>query len=331
LDNWQSIGENFVWQPHPPIGWSYRIAEINSKTLLSLDHSGTYSFGRSSVLLAQGSASDPLTVSVPGRSVISNGDFMSGLWAAVGDCNDLLGPQGIQYLKAEILAHAGPAAGPALRLSAAADGACEAESLNWREGPVVLTLMVHAVKGSGPRICIWESGPQLCALTPAIPATSGWFSYHAAITPDPGTTALSLFLYSMVDAPGQQTINEYADVRVIEVPTLPSFALIGEPHLQATQPTRLFVTHESFSTQWDGPPNAQHVLVDGMLNGWIDRQTSHSFIASYAPSPAFSAAQWTSLVSGFAITLWLTFQWIVPLVRVYLNTSLGRRRFTRRL
>jgi len=308
VETWPTIGQNLVWQPPISTDWSYQLAEIESKKVLPLDRPGSYSVAHARASYTRQGGIDSVSVSIPARTVISNGDFADGLWGPVGDCNNLLGPSAGPNLNAEVVARGAPNGSSALRLSASADGACESQQLDWRGGSVVISLMVHHVQGSLPRICLWETGPERCALLQSIPARSDWTSYRTSFTPDTGTKKLSVFLYAIVDAVGQQTVDEYANIQVEEVPGLPSLALLGLPKTQSPPSEWLFVSHEGYSTQWQGPAGSEHVLVDGMLNGWIEPWGSRDITVHYAQSTLFATAQWVSLVFGLIVVLHLA--WI---------------------
>ena len=74
-----------------------------------------------------------------------------------------------------------------------------------------------------------------------------------------------------------------------------SFALLADPPSGPAFPTQLVVVHSSFSTKWQGPTDGNHVLVDGMLNGWLIPTGSGAFTANYTPANAFTSAEWISI------------------------------------
>jgi arabinofuranan 3-O-arabinosyltransferase len=320
LELWQASGDGFVWQPTSPLGWKYRLADLASKTVVSLDHPGVLKANASSALVAYipGAETNAITVSVPGRVAISNGDFATGVWGPVGDCYDVDPPQA--SLGAKVVANGAPGGLPALQLSASHDSACEGQTLAWRRGPVVLSLMIHPVQGVAPRICLWQIGPNRCALLPSVPEHSGWSTYRASVTPDAGTTGLGLYLYADAGDPGVRTVNEYANVQVVEVSALPSFTLLSDPTVQPSPAMQLVVFHSSFSPEWQASIGGTHVLVDGMLNGWLIPAGSHQFSAYYKPANAFSAAQWISLVAVAATLVVCVLFLIVGLVGRYRGT-----------
>jgi hypothetical protein len=145
-----------------------------------------------------------------------------------------------------------------------------------------------------------------------MPAAKGWSTYRALITPDSGTTALSLFLYADVYAFRQRTTNEYANIEIMEVAGAPQLALIGDPIVPRSN-LQLVVVHESFSDQWQGP--GDHVLVDGMLNGWITADPRPLIV--YKPANSFKAAAFVSAAVLIVV--------LIRVAYVMLRGSIARR------
>ena len=336
LELWQPNGQGFVWQTTVPTGWTDRIAELDSKTVVPLDRSGVLNADISSAKVGYSPATNFVTVSIEGQSAIANGDFASGLWPVPADCHDVNVRE--PGSNAQLLARGGPGGLPALQISATLGSACAGTPLDWRGGPLVLSVMIHHVQGVAPRVCIWEtirpsstgakgSGLDRCALLPAIPDQNGWSTYRASAMPDAGTTAISLFLYADAGPLGSRTVNEYSDVRVLEVPALPTFALLSDPEGQPSPSVQLGLAHSSFSTEWQGSISGKHVLVDGMLNGWLIPIGSNAFSTHYTPANAFQTAQWVSLAALLTILLIPAWPWAAgQLRRSYSQTRRGDSR-----
>jgi arabinofuranan 3-O-arabinosyltransferase len=303
IEIWPEDRGSLVWQPASPPGRAYRIAELNSRKVVVLDRSSAMTTDVSSarVVYTPDGSRNLVTVSISGRPAISNGDFRTGPWTAISDCYNSDPAQA--KLSATVVVNGAPGGLPALRLSASSDSACEIQRLAWTKGSLVVSLMIHHVQGIAPRICLWEYGPNHCAPLPSIPDQAGWATYRTSVTPDVGTTEIRLHLYADGGAPGSLTVNEYADVRVVEVPSLPSLTLISEPALQSPPATQLVVLHNSYSAAWHGPMGDEHVLVDGMLNGWLQPAGTHRFSASYEPGELLSVSQWISLGTFLLILL----------------------------
>jgi arabinofuranan 3-O-arabinosyltransferase len=217
LELWSAGPGELIWRPKSISGSKYEVAELASGTTVSLSGSRdrTVDFSSAKILYQPDSPNNAVTVSLPTRSAISNGDFSGGLWGPVGDCNEV-NPAGAN-INATLIPNAAPGGFSAMQLSASNDSACEFQSLAWRGGPLVLSLLSHSVRGAAPRVCLWEFGPNHCAPLAAIPDRSGWVTYRASVTPDAGTTAISLYLYADAAAIGVRTVSDYANVRVATI------------------------------------------------------------------------------------------------------------------
>jgi len=90
-------------------------------------------------------------------------------------------------------------------------------------------------------------------------------------------------------------VIDYADIRVLETPALPSLALLQDPMSRTPRSADLAIVHSSFSSAWQASPKGKHVLVDGLLNGWLLPLRSHDFSASYEGGKLFQTAEWMSL------------------------------------
>ena len=202
--------------------------------------------------------------------LLHDGSFRNGSWGKVGDCNDVLGAAARAYLHAQVEPGEGPDGPPALMLSASEDAACVSEKLNWHGGPVLLTLSGRQLTGSAPSICVWESGPNICAPLPALSASPRWTPYRAVINPALGATALSLFLYARPPSQGIKTVDEYANVSARSVPESTAPVVVGTPSARENRGMPVLTVQDaSYSSIWKAAPAARHVLVDGIMNGWL--------------------------------------------------------------
>jgi arabinofuranan 3-O-arabinosyltransferase len=306
IANWHEAGTELTWDTPTPSGWTYRLVILGTDRNLEVPvRPGALNALPKHIVakpVESKSSGSNLHVTLEGRSAIDNGDFKSGLWGPVGDCYNVGGRSAHPYLHAGIVKNGGPDGLPALRLSAAMDSACESQQLSWHGGAVVVSLRAHHVAGAWPRLCLWEEGAQRCAQVAEMSSEIGWTTYRATITPDPGSTALALFVYADAASPGLTTTNEYADVRILELPALPQLVLVGTPDGTATSSNHLAVLHNTYSSNWQGPAGSQHVLVDGMLNGWLTTLKSTNLSAQYAPRDAVKTAFW---VAGIGVGLLL--------------------------
>jgi hypothetical protein len=304
LEAWQVKGHNLEWHTNPPSDSSLHIAELGSKSIAFITQPGALSLGNSKITTSVGlTGTVELTASITARPVLANGDFADGQWSTVADCNNTQHLDKTPFLGAQVITNGAPRGLPALRLSASQDIACESQSVAWSGGALVISLMTNSVSGSPPHICLWELGPERCASIPGLSGAGRWSAYQASVNPDPGTTALRLYLYADAAFPGERTVAEYADIRIFEVPALPSFVVLASAESSMVSPPHLVTSQSSFSAQWQGPHEGKHVLVNGMINGWITPDGSVNFVPYYKPAATFSAAVWTSVLAFFLILL----------------------------
>ncbi|MHB2023749.1 MAG: hypothetical protein ACYCO3_10530 [Mycobacteriales bacterium] len=258
-----------------------------------------------------------------GANAVPNGDFATGVWGPVGDCNDLLGAKASGLLDASVLSHAGPGGAPALRLAARVDGACEAEAVSLPAGPALVSLWVRHLAGAPPQLCLWEYAARQCAQNlPALMSGPGWQHYQAVLSFPASARQSSVFLYSYSNFPGQHTVNEYASVSIRALPTAnrPVVLLANSPGGSTVAAPGVEVAASAWSQRWTGPPGARHVLVDGMRNGWIvDR-------GAVVSRPRYSAA--ASVHAALIVSL--TMAGLAALFAVSLLPQVTRRkrRFT---
>ena len=317
VSQWTVQGSTYWWRPDVPAGARYRVAELNSGAVMELGSQGNSAadFAGARIRYEPSGTGGVVTVSLDGRSAILDGDFRNGPWGPVGDCAAFSPSQAVGRLRAVTIEHGGPGGIPTLELEASMDSACISQRVIWRGGPLVVSLLANRLQGNDPRICFWELGPQRCAIGTVLgsagPATlqspccsfplnanpGEWQRYRVSVAPDPGTTALQLYLYADGSPSGNGTTVQYAEVRVDEVPNLPSFAVVADATPNEVPPPDLQLIHQTFSSSWTAPAGATHVLVDGMLDGWLTREPSSHFAEVYGPSQIFYASKWISLAT----------------------------------
>ena len=106
---------------------------------------------------------------------------------------------------------------PAVRLSARAHAACVSAPVAGfvPGGSYTVDLDYRTLKGNPARVCVWQDGPDSCAPMPSLMASNDWYHLQAAVTPEPGTVALRLFVYADAAAiGGNGTVVEYRALRV---------------------------------------------------------------------------------------------------------------------
>lgn len=213
-----------------------------------------------------------LQLNVPiGPSIVTNGAFRQGLWGPVGNCNAAHPVVPPEFVTGSVLPVGGPARTPALRLAADTDGACEAQTLAWKGGALLLRVEVRHLAGASPQLCLWEEPEARCAPEAALPSGAGWQRYSAVVVPSAHTTSLSLFLYALSTTSDQTTVNEYADLVVRALPAAPQVDVFGMPTTPPTPPRSraLVTTSTGFDAGWSISRGGRHVEVDGLRNGWI--------------------------------------------------------------
>jgi glycosyltransferase involved in cell wall biosynthesis/O-antigen/teichoic acid export membrane protein len=273
LDNWSLQRGTLTTSVTLPAHRRYDIASLSgsgARQLVPL--SSAVTLGEVQFRKRTSAGSTRLLVSAPlGQNLLADGTFAGGTWEPVGNCDNAegLGPKA--PIGAFVNANGGPRGSPYLALSAETDSACESAPLSWRSGPVLVYMAVRHVEGAPPRLCLYEVssfGQSQCASTSVLPSTSGWTTYSTVVKPAVGTRSLSLFLYGDGPSGAPRTVDDYADVQVHDLPTTDSeLAVLAEP---ATSQDPPFITDSvSYSSQWEGPSDSTHVLVDGLVNGWI--------------------------------------------------------------
>ncbi len=206
---------------------------------------------------------------------------------------------------------------PAIRLSARAHSACVSAPVAGfvPGGSYTVDLDYRTLQGLPARVCVWQDGPDRCAPMPKMEASGDWYHLHVAVTPEPGTAALRLFVYADAGAVGGDgTVVEYRALRVTSAaplavtmfdgdagapaPAVTWSALGGSAYqVEVAGSSRSFVLSlgESFASGWqlDGVPNGrrvEHVVADGYANGWlIEPGAAFTARISFAPDRTMRA------------------------------------------
>ena len=288
LSSWDvGTGQLSISVPEP-LGWQYKLGELDGNgTSLLVDPLAPPSAQSPFVAVAsadQARTQATLTVKLPlGKSLIADGAFKDGPWQVdAGNCSNT-GSLPAGQRDASVISD-GPNGLPALQLSATAHSACEARDIAWSGGQLLVHLWTRHVSGGAPRFCVFEFGPNRCSPATTVSQTSDWEQQTIVVTPDSGTSALGLFVYADANQFGPPTVNDYADIAVYSVPST-ELVLVGDPAVTTGGPTiQLLVLRESYSENWSGPSRSQHVLVDGMMNGWLLAQPGAGLSVTYTPT-----------------------------------------------
>lgn len=297
IGEWTHQGSTFTRSVALPAG-RQTVALLSA---VGIEHRQTLRVGSSAMIggidvsLTARGESDLLHLQAPSEgSKLVDANFAGGLWEPVSDCHDVTGPSAKAQLHATVVAGRGPGSSPALRLSAGLDTACEFQHLTWRSGSVLIGISARRVSGSGPRMCLLEAPIGRCATLPPFAIGSGWHTYHTVVTPGPGVKTLTIYLYADSPGSGYHTIDEYADLQAIGLPTAAPIAVRSTP-AHSSKALFLSTNGQAYSPHWTALPPAQHVLVDGVTNGWL---ASSSVRYSYSPAGKLEIVQWTSAIVG---------------------------------
>jgi len=273
-----------------------------------------------------------LQVSLPvGSSLIDDPNFEHGLWQEhVGNCVDAV-PAASGALSASFLAHGGPSGQAALALSASMDRACEATTLDWTQGPVLLKMFTRSSSPEAPTICLWEEPEATCASLPAVAPSISWRAYSATVNPTPGTTQLTLFLYASPLTSGQHATEFYSGIVARSLPQSPTVEVVARPIHPRAAP-QLVTTPEGYSPGWRAAGAGLHVEVDGLRNGWFTTRATATVVhTAFAPVAPEFTDEW-ALAAGALVTAILAgVLWSANLRRRARSAMVHQRRDNRRV
>ena len=200
-----------------------------------------------------------------GKAVIDVGPRFSGpLAGPVVDCDGT--PGHVSSVSGGVIRTDASQAFSYLKMTSTSGIACVSQPIPWKAGPIVIQALSRHIQGDVPRICVMEEGLRQCASVRNLSNSASWTNYTATIYPDPGT--LSLTLYLTAGGPGLDSINEFANVRVVPVSLQTSTLKSSD----STARPSLIISETGYSRDWIGPVGAEHVKVDGIFNGWITTQ-----------------------------------------------------------
>lgn len=253
------LGPTFLSTQLPlPIGWSYTVRSIESGSVMA-GAKVTQSTKR-----RNGQASATISIPIASNSA---GDFSTGTWGPVANCNDVLSVKPPEILSSSVIGRAAPGGESALQLSASVDSACVGKKVSWNDGPLKLHLWSRSLSAVPPRICVWEEPLNRCAAAPPLLGGSNWTQYNTIIHPDGGTTKIILYLYADNYVAGKLTTVQYSDIEVESYSSAPSVVVVGTQN--AVGLSRIVTNDSGYSLSWAGSDGTDHVLVDGLRNGWI--------------------------------------------------------------
>jgi hypothetical protein len=237
-----------------------------------------------------------------GKPVIDVGSQFSGpLAGPVSDCDGT--PGHVSNVSGGVIRIDASQNFSYLKLTSTSGIACVSQPIPWKGGPILIQALSRHIQGDLPHVCVMEEGLGRCASAPTLSDSASWTSYSATVYPDPGT--LSLTLYVTAGGPGLVSINEFANVRVM--PLTVQTSTINSS--KSTPSPRLTISDTGYSQDWVGPAGAEHVMVDGMFNGWLTVADGAGTInVHYRYTALLNAANLVSMLGLSTLIL-------VPLVR----------------
>ncbi|MBV8193913.1 MAG: hypothetical protein JOY80_00140 [Candidatus Dormibacteraeota bacterium] len=116
--------------------------------------------------------------------------------------------------------------------------------------------------------------------------------------------------------------NEFARVRALELPSdAPLLDVIATPDRVASDPSPLMASDQAYDARWTAP--GEHVLVDGLFNGWIGLSSESANSIVYRPSSLIRVSYIVSAASVALVSAAVMARWLWRVVR--------RKRLARRL
>ncbi len=282
---------------------------VNLQTLKS---DGPTSLGDgTTVQLKQLEANQTASIVLPTYNAISDGNFsarpdggLSSNWSSVSNCAESVGSAGISGL----IRLGATGSGSSLQLSSISGLSCVRQNINVRpgmnEGGLKIRMLVRHLYGSAPSGCIEQLGE---CIHLSMPSNNSWTSWSTTIPFSSRNGPLSLYLYSGTSGK-VPSANEYSNITVRTASGVP--VILTQPTYGASKTNvALTVSPTSFSRAWVGPPEASHVVVDGVMNGWISFGISSSRTAFVRYSPnlvLYSADLFTMVLTLLVILLYIT-------------------------
>jgi hypothetical protein len=289
-------------------GWNYRLFWITTSSPPSVV-AGTQKGGPSiSTFHSQSmrqSSGELIRISLPieTKSLLPNGNFTQGSWnKKVVDCNNggVAKPPGSIGLKAQVNATSGPGGTPALSLSANADVACEATTVDWKSGPILISLWARTIRGAPPRVCIWQAPNYGCPYSNILVKDAKWKKFRFVVQPQPNTTSLQMFLFADSNNAGLKTVTQYSNITINSISSRNlQPILIGTPSKTIGPRVVLTTTGEGYDKGWVAPTGYSRVLVDGLRTGWLGPTRVTKF--SYLPGVEVRDGLLLSIASFLAI------------------------------
>lgn len=304
-------GDKLVWRASVPSGRKYGVALEPGYGASVRSGNGFVGIGASGATLDSGRLGVQLVKDRSRRTVITVSSlremhselaFGSEEWSKVGDCRKDEGDIGIY----STVSRNGVRGRSAVSLYATKGAACIRRAVSYRPGELLeFSVAARRVSGAAPEACLWSSGENECVGGAHILAGGhGWQKDVFRVVTNAAFGKLYLFLYANQPvASGARTSVQYSHVQVVGVPAIAP-VIIANPMRDGNEPT-LLVLNTGFAEGWSSSSGGQHVIVDGMMNGWIQRSSyrgnSSTSRFTYVPGELVRAGMVASLVTGVVV------------------------------
>lgn len=324
----------YVYADQPPAGMPLTEAWYRDLSVAQL--------AAAPVVTAPPAGTNSGTVALPARdvqvtsSVAAPVPSLGGAWK-LGDChrdgNRTLADAGISSRAL------GAPNTDAVRLAATADAACVSRPITAMEPAVTYDVSIDArqVRGSAPRMCVWEPARSQCAKFSSIAVPKGGdgeYVYRGRLDADGGLPAL--FLYA--DGVKGGTVVDYRGVRIrpvaddslvfAPVAARPAVAPAMTWHEDSPSHYRVAVRgasgpfvlalSETYAGGWTltGLPagaHVTHVQLDGYRNGWIITANGDFDLSiAYQPARWGRLAITASELAALVLLMSVVFGFVMP-------------------
>jgi arabinofuranan 3-O-arabinosyltransferase len=215
-----------------------------------------------------------------------------------------------------------------------------------------LQLDYRTIIGRTARVCVWQEGPDQCAVQPAMTRSRDWQHLDTTFRIASGTRRLLLYAYADGNAgtptpaptaveyraasvrPTQPTVVVASETGTTDQPTVSAATIIRQRadyyrvRLHNVSGTQVLVLADSYADGWrlDGLPSgwtARHLKADGYANGWLITGIGEASVTlAYSPAVIGYVADALS----FAVALRLAVVWAYRRKSFWIRLRPGVRR-----
>lgn len=233
------------------------------------------------------------------------------------NCADSAGNAGLAYS----LTNEGPSASPSYSLTSKAGSACISRQITRLTGLTRATyrisILVRDVQGAYPRVCLWSTGQNSCISGSKIfKVGARWTKEVFTVSTNGSAGKISFYMYADSPLLGRQfgenipsagtTVSQYSNLHIEELPPSQPVVLSSVPPNHGLPLPVLRTQTASFSPGWTTSSSDRHVLVDGLVNGWL-----HSASPTSLMSKPTSISYWPTRIIWLAgILSLLSYIWV---------------------